>query len=47
MAWAAAKHISDGVSENRFAPDLEIKREEWAALLYRYAEYMGYDISVG
>ena len=35
--------IVNGVSETEFAPDRAITREEMAAILYRYAEYKGYD----
>ena len=47
VAWAEAKDISKGVGNNRFAPNTKITREQLAVMLYRYAEYMGYDVSVG
>ena len=47
VAWAAANGIVDGVSETSFAPDKAITREQMAAILYRYAEYKGYDTAVG
>ncbi len=30
-----------------FAPDENITREQITAIMYRYAKYKGYDISVG
>ncbi|MGI6181967.1 MAG: S-layer homology domain-containing protein [Agathobaculum sp.] len=43
--WAAANGIVKGVSETKFAPDTVITREQMAAILYRYAQYKGYDVS--
>lgn len=45
VAWAAEKNIVNGVSATQFAPDNNITREQMAAILYRYAEYKGYDVS--
>ncbi len=45
VAWAAANGIVDGVSDTRFAPTEDITREQLAAILYRYADYKGYDVS--
>lgn len=36
-----------GVSENEFAPDENVTREQIATIIYRYAQYKGYDVSVG
>ncbi len=44
--WAADNNIINGVSENTFAPDNEITREQLAVILYRYAVYNGYDVSL-
>lgn len=43
--WAAANNIVNGVSDTTFAPDDVITREQMAAILYRYAQYKGYDVS--
>lgn len=43
--WAAANGIVNGVSETGFAPDDAITREQMAAILYRYAQFKGYDVS--
>ena len=47
VAWASANGIVKGVTETKFDPDKSITREQIAALLYRYAQYKGYDVSVG
>ncbi len=45
VAWASSKGIVTGVSETSFAPETGITREQLAAMLYRYAKAMGYDVS--
>lgn len=47
VAWAAANGIVNGVNETSFAPDNPITREQLAAILYRYAQFKGYDTTVG
>ncbi|MBP6491395.1 MAG: S-layer homology domain-containing protein [Clostridia bacterium] len=44
-AWAAANGISNGVGNNRFAPDLTLTREQLAGLLYNYAKLKGIDLT--
>ena len=44
-AWAAANGIVSGYGDGRFAPGQAVTREELAAILYRYAQYKGYDLS--
>ncbi len=44
--WAAENQIVNGVSDSMFAPDNSITREQLAVILYRYAMYKGYDITV-
>jgi cobalamin-dependent methionine synthase I len=46
VAWAAANGIVNGVSEDSFAPNNNITREQMATMIYRYAKYKGLDISV-
>ena len=41
VAWASANGIVYGMSETEFAPDLDITREQFAAIVYRYARYRG------
>ena len=45
VAWAADHEIVNGVSSERFAPDKDVTREQMATILYRYAQYKGYDVS--
>ena len=45
VVWAAANGIVNGVSDTRFAPGDEITRQQMAAILYRYAEAKGYDVT--
>lgn len=45
VAWAAANGVVTGVSETSFAPNDAITREQLAAILYRYAELKGYNVS--
>ena len=47
VAWANANGIANGITETEFAPEENITREQIAALMYRYAQYKGYDISIG
>lgn len=46
VAWAAENGVVNGVSATSFAPDTAITREQLAAILYRYAQLKGYDVSV-
>lgn len=43
--WAAANQIVKGTSATTFAPNASITREQMAAILYRYAQYKGYDVT--
>ena len=47
VIWAQQNGIVNGVTENAFAPDDNITREQIAAIMFRYAKYKGYDVSVG
>ena len=44
-AWAAANGIVGGYGDGRFGPNDALTREQLAAILYRYAQYKGYDLS--
>ena len=39
VKWANAKGIVKGMTETEFAPNLEVTREQMAAMIARYAEY--------
>ena len=43
--WASANGIVKGIDQAHFAPDAGITREQMAAILFRYAEYKGIDVS--
>lgn len=43
IAWASEKGIVSGYPNGTFAPEQEITREQMASILYRYAQYKGYD----
>ncbi len=47
VIWAQQNGIVNGVTENAFAPDNNITREQIAAIMFRFAKYKGYDVSVG
>ena len=43
--WAAANDIVKGYGKDKFGPEDLVTREQMAAILYRYAQYKGYDVS--
>lgn len=43
MDWAVLKGIINGYGDGRFGPDEAVTREQMAAILYRYAQYSGFD----
>lgn len=45
VAWAAEHGIVSGVGGGAFTPGGTITREQLAVMLYRYAQYKGYDVS--
>ena len=45
--WAAQNGIVSGSSETAFGPDDNLTREQMVTILYKFAIYMGYDVSVG
>lgn len=47
VIWAAESGIVSGISETHFSPNDKITREQTAAILYRYANYKGYDTIQG
>ena len=46
IAWANMNGIVEGY-DGKFDPTGEITREQFATILWRYAKYKGYDVSVG
>lgn len=45
VAWASANGIVNGITKTTFAPDQDVTREQLVAILYRYAQYKGYDVT--
>lgn len=45
IAWANEMGIVNGISNEEFAPDNEITREQLAVIIYNYAKAVGMDIS--
>ena len=45
VIWAYNNSIVNGTSATTFAPDQVVTREQIATMLYRYAQYKGYDVS--
>lgn len=47
IAWAAENDIVNGITDTAFAPSQAITRQQFLTILYRYARFMEYDVSVG
>ncbi|MBU5626556.1 S-layer homology domain-containing protein [Oscillibacter sp. MSJ-2] len=45
VTWAVANGVVNGFTATTFAPNQNVTREQMAAILYRYAELKGYDVS--
>lgn len=45
VTWAASNGVVSGYGEGKFGPNDTITREQMAAILYRYAQYKGYDLT--
>ncbi len=45
VLWAYENGIVTGTSATTFAPNGDVTREQMATFLYRFAKYMGYDVS--
>lgn len=45
VRWAYENEIVSGTSPTTFSPEDEITREQFATILYRYAQYKNYDVS--
>ena len=43
--WAAGEGLVSGYGDGTFGPDDDVTREQLAAILYRYAQYSGLDVS--
>ena len=47
IRWAASEGIAGGYGDGSFGTNDPITREQFAAMLYRYAQKQGYDVSAG
>ncbi len=47
VTWAAQNGIVNGLGDGLYGVHNTLTREQMAAILYRYAQYKGYDVSVG
>ena len=47
VRWAVSSGVVTGYSDTAFGPNDTITREQFAAILYRYAQYKGMDVSAG
>ena len=45
VQWADANKIVNGYGDGTFGPEDNITREQMAAMLYRYAQFKGYNVS--
>lgn len=46
VAWAQANKVVAGIGADTFAPNDTLTREQMATMLYNYAVYKGYDVTV-
>lgn len=46
IAWAQKTGVVSGYEDNTFRPNKAVTREELAQMLYNYAKYKGYDLTV-
>jgi len=47
VRWAASEKIVEGYGNGKFGTNDAITREQMVTIMYRYAQYKGYDVSVG
>ncbi len=45
ITWAATNKIVEGYGNDKYGPEDAITREQMAAIIYRYAEYKGYNVA--
>ena len=45
VEWASENGIVNGVGNDLYAPNADVTREQIATMLYRYAKYLGRDVS--
>lgn len=47
VQWAASEGVVAGYGNDKFGPNDPITREQMVTMLYNYAQYKGYDVSIG
>lgn len=47
IRWATSEGIVGGYGNGKFGPDDPITRQQLATMLWRYAQHIGQDVSVG
>ena len=47
IRWAASEKIVEGYGSGKFGTNDAITREQMVTIMFRYAKYKGYDVSVG
>ena len=47
VRWAASNKIAEGYGNGKFGTNDAITREQMVTIMWRYAKYKGYDVSVG
>ena len=47
VRWAAGQGVAGGYGDGHFGPGDPVTREQFAVMLYRYAQHKGYDVSIG
>ena len=45
ITWAAENEVVAGIGEGLYDPDSNVTREQFAQMLYNYAQYKGYDLT--
>lgn len=47
VVWARSIGLVNGITETEFAPENLLTREQLVTIFYRYAMFLGYDVSIG
>ena len=47
VRWAKSEGVAGGYGNGKFGPNDTLTREQMVTMLFRYARYKGYDVSVG
>ena len=47
VVWAKSIGLVNGITATEFAPEEELTREQLVTIFYRYASFLGYDLSIG